>query len=136
METPESLPQERGMGHIYRPHRHLPTCSYSHPVSEIPQISFQGRHLPVHQPTLWASNSPPHFHQYSQRSKTDSITIRNQTSPVPGRLVDLCPLKTGMHGADTKTNKAGEGFGLYSKPQEVRTQTITEVRLPGLPFFH
>ena len=77
------LPQEWGMGHMYRPHQCLPTCSYSHPVSQIPQISFQGRHLPVHQPTLRASNSPPHFHQYSQR-KTDSITIRNQTSPIPG----------------------------------------------------
>ena len=40
-----------------------------------------------------------------------------------------------MHGLNTKTTKAGEGFGLYSKPQEVRTQTISEVRLPGLQFF-
>ena len=38
-----------------------------------------------------------------------------------------------MHGSDTKTTKAAEGFGIYSKPQEVRTQTITEVPLPGLP---
>ena len=30
-----------------------------YPVSEVSQISFQRRHLPVHQPTLWASNSPP-----------------------------------------------------------------------------
>ena len=40
-----------------------------------------------------------------------------------------------MHGSNTKTTKAGEGFGLYSKPQEVRTQTISEVRLPGLTCF-
>ena len=40
-----------------------------------------------------------------------------------------------MHGPNTKTTKTGEGFGLYSKPQEVRTQTISEVRLPGLPLF-
>ena len=46
-----------------------------------------------------------------------------------------CPLRTTMHGSNTKTTKAGEGFGLYSKPQEVRTQTISEVRLPGLPLF-
>ena len=129
------LPQERGMGHIHRSHRSLPTHTYSHPVSEVPQVSFQRRHLPVHQPTLWASNSPPHFHQYSQGSKTDSFAIRNQTPPIPGRLVDPCPLRTGMHGSDTKTTKAGEGFGIYSKPQEVRTQTISEVRLHRLPFF-
>ena len=74
------------MGHIYRSHRLLPTRTYSHPVSKIPQVSFQRRHLPVHQPTIRASNSPPpHFHQYSQRGKTDSFAIRNQTPPIPGR---------------------------------------------------
>ena len=52
-----------------------------------------------------------------------------------GGLVDPCPIRTGIHGSDTKISKAGEGFGLYSKPQEVRTQTIPEVRLPGLLFF-
>ena len=126
------LPQERGMGHIYRSHRRLLTCANSHPVSKIPQVSFQRCHLTVHQPPLRASNSPRHFHQYSQRGKTDSFAIRNQT-PIPGRLVHLRPLRTTLHGSNTKTTKAGEGFGLYSKPQEVRTQTISEVRLPGLP---
>ena len=106
------LPQEGGMGHIYRSHRCLSTRTYSHPVSEIPQVSFQRRHLPVHQPPIRASNSPPHFHQYSQRGKTDSFAIRNQTPPIPGRLVDPCPLRTTMHGSNTKTTKAGEGFGL------------------------
>ena len=129
------LPQERGMSHIYRSHRRLLTRANSHPVSKIPQVSFQRRHLPVHQPPLRASNSPPHFHQYSQRGKTDSFAIRNQTPPIPGRLVDPCPLKTTIHCSNTKTTKAGEGFGLYSKPQEVRTQTISEVRLPGLSLF-
>ena len=115
------------MGHIYRSHRRLRT--YSHPVSKIPQVSFQRRHLPVHQPPIWARNSPPHFHLYSQRGKTDSFAIRNQTPPIPGRLVDPCPLRTTMHGSNTKTTKAGKGFALNSKPQEVRTQTISEVRL-------
>ena len=77
------FPQKRGMGHIYRSHRHLPTRTYSHPISEIPQVSFQGHHLPVHQPTFGASNSPPHFRQYSQGSKADSIAIRNPTPPIP-----------------------------------------------------
>ena len=121
------LPQEGGMGHIHRSHRRLPTHTYSHPVSEIPQVSFQRHHLPVHQPPIRARNSPTHFHQYSQRGKTESFAIRNQTPPIPGRLVDPCPLKTTMHGSNTKTTKASEGFELYSKPQEVRTQTISEV---------
>ena len=40
-----------------------------------------------------------------------------------------------MQGTDTKVTKAGEGFGLYSKPQEVRTPSLTEVRLSGIPSF-
>ena len=50
------LPQERVTSH-----RHLPTRTYSHPVSNIPQVSFQRHHLPVHQPPIRASNSPPSF---------------------------------------------------------------------------
>ena len=123
------------MGHIYRPHRRLLTCTYSHPVSEIPRVSFPRCHLPVHQPTLRACNSPPHFHQYRQGSKTDSLTIRNQAPQIPGGLVDPCPLKTDMHGTDSKTAKAVKGFGLYSQPQEVRPHPLTEVRLPRMPFF-
>ena len=38
------LPQERGMGHIYRSHRRLLTCANSHPVLKIPPVSFQRRH--------------------------------------------------------------------------------------------
>ena len=38
------LPQERGVGHINRPHRRLSTCTYSHPVSKIPQVSFPRCH--------------------------------------------------------------------------------------------
>ena len=122
------------MGHIYRSHRRLLTRANSHPVSKIPQVSFQSRHLPVHQPPLWASNSPPHFHQYSQRGKTDSFAIRNQTPPIPGRLVDPCPVRTTRHGSNTKTTKAGEGFGLYSKPQEVRTQPSQRFDFLGYHF--
>ena len=86
------LPQEGGMGHIYnRSHRCLPTRTYSHPVSEVPRVSFQRRHLTVHQPPIRASNSPPHFHQYSQKGKTDSFAIRNQTPPIPGRLLIRAP---------------------------------------------
>ena len=123
------------MGHIYRPHRCLSTCAYSPPVTKIPKVSFQRRHLPVHQLPVRVSHRPPHFYQYSQRSKTDSFAIRSQTSPISGRLVDPYSHRTTMHGSDTKTIEAGARFGLYSKPQEVRTQTHSEVRLPGLPLF-
>ena len=40
-----------------------------------------------------------------------------------------------MHGTDAKITKVCEGFGLYSKPQEIRTPPLTESRLPGIPIF-
>ena len=60
-------------------------------------------HMPIHtqsQKYLWfhfkgvtyqftslpfgLATAPPHFHQYSERGKPDSCTIRNQTPPIPG----------------------------------------------------
>ena len=103
------LPQERGMCYIYRSHTCLLTRANSHPVSKIPQVSFQRRHLPVHQPPLQASNSPPHFHQYSQRGKTDSFAIRNQTPPIPGRIACI-------NGEDCKIGQdAYETFSVASQ---------------------
>ena len=49
------LPQERGMGHIYRSHRRLLTRANSHPVSK----GFISKASPVHQSPLRASNGPP-----------------------------------------------------------------------------
>ena len=82
METPESIHASLRKGGWVTSHRRLPTCTYSHPVSKIPQVSFQRLHLPVHQPPIRASNSPPHFHQYCQRGKTDSFAFRNP--PITG----------------------------------------------------
>ena len=123
------------MGHTYRSHGCLPPCTYSHSVSKVPQVLFQRRHLSVHQPTLWPSKSSLDIHQHSKGSKTDGLTSRNQTSPVPRQLVDLHPLRMGMQGADRTVTKACEGFRLHSKPQEVRTLSLTQVRLSRIPLF-
>ena len=42
--------------------------------------------------------------------------------------------KTKMHGTDSKITKAGEGFGLYSQPQEVRPHTSQRFDFLGYHF--
>ena len=138
METPESIRASLRKGEwvisidLTDAYLHVPihTQSQKYLRFHFHGVTYQFTSLP-----FGLATAPLIFYQYSQGSKTDSLTIRNQAAPIPGRLVNLCPLKTNLHGTDSKTTKAGEGFGLYSQPQAVRPHTFTEVRLPRIPFF-
>ena len=87
------LPQKRRMGYLYRSHRRIPACTYPYPLSKISQVPLQRSHLPVCQPTLWSGYSSSSFHQPCQGGKTTGTATRNQTTPIPGRLVNPCPLQ-------------------------------------------
>ena len=129
------LPQERRMGYLYRSHGRIPTCTYPYVISKISQIPPQRRHLPVCQSNLWSGYSSSSFYQPCQGCKTTCTTTRNQTTPIPGRLVNPCPLQGGVPLTNTSTTQSGERLRLCSKPQEVRTPSLPEVRLPRIPFF-
>ena len=109
------------MGYLYRSHGRIPTCTYPYPLSKISQIPPQRRHLPVCQSTLWSGYSSSSFYQPCQGGKTTGTTTRNQTTPIPRRLVNPCPLQGGVPLPNTSTTQSGEGLRLCSKPQEVRT---------------
>ena len=49
------------MGHLYRPHRRLPTYTYPPSVTEISQVLPQRRQLSVHQPPFRPSLRPVDF---------------------------------------------------------------------------
>ena len=129
------LPQERRMGYIHRSDRHLPTCPYSYPVTKVPQVLPQRRHLPIYQSPVWPSHDPIGVQKPCKRSQTYSPATGNQTTPISGRLVDSSSFQTGLHRTNTKTTKTGETPRICSKLQEVRTHTLSEVRLPTIPFF-
>ena len=120
------------MGYLYRSHGRIPACTYPYPLSKISQIPPQRHHLPVCQSTLWSGYSSSSFYQPFQGGKTTGTTTRNQTTTIPGRLVNLCPLQGGVPLTNTSTTEYGER--LCSKPQEVRTPSLPEVRLPRIPF--
>ena len=59
----------------------------------------------------------------------------DQTTPISGPLVNSSSFQTGLHRSNTETTKAGERPRVCSKPQEVGTCPLPEVRLPRIPFF-
>ena len=123
------------MGYRYRFHGRITACTYPYPLSKISQVPPQRRHLPVCQPTLWSGYSSSSLHQPCQGGKTTGTTTRNQATPIPGQLVNLCPLQGGVPLRNTSTTQSGRRPRLCSKPQEVRTPSFPEVRLPRIPFF-
>ena len=130
-----SFSQKERMGHLYRPHRRLPSHTHSPSVAKVPPVPPQRRLLPVHQPLFWSSYSPLDLHQCSQGGQTFSLTTGNTHSSIPRRLADSCPLQGGVPKADPKVVKRNSGFGFCGEPQEVRTGTLPEVRFSGLTFF-
>ena len=123
------------MGYLYRSHGRIPACTYPYPLSQISQVPPQRRHLPVCQPTLRSGYGHSSFHQPCQGGKTTGSATRNQATSIPRRLVKLCPLQGGVPLTNTITTQSGERLRLCSKPQEVRTLSLPEVRLPRIPFF-
>ena len=88
-----SFPQKERMGHLYRPHRRLPSHTHSPSVTQVPPVLPQRHLLPVHQPPFRSSHSSLDLHQYSQGSQTLSLTTGNTYSSIPRRLADPCPLQ-------------------------------------------
>ena len=123
------------MGYLYRSHGCIPACTYPYPLSTISQVPPQKRHLPVCQPTLRSGNGSSSFHQPCQGGKTSGSATRNQATSIPRRLVNPCPLQGGVPLTNTTTTQSDERLRLCSKPQEVRTPSLPEVRLPRIPFF-
>ena len=116
------------MGYLYRSHRCIPACTSPYPLLKISQVPPQRCHLPVCQSTLWSGYSSSSFHQPCQGGKTTGTTTRNQTTPISGRLVNPCPLQGGVPLTNTSTTQSGERLRLCSKPQEVRTPSLPEVK--------
>ena len=109
------LPQDRRMGYIHKSDRRLPTCPYSYPVTKVPQILPQRRHLLIYQPPVRPSHSSIGVHKPCERSQAYSPTTGNQTTPIFGRMVYSSSFQTGLHQTNTKTTKTGKRPRICSK---------------------
>ena len=115
------LPQERRVGYIHRSDRRLPICPYPYPVTKVPQVLPQRRHLPIYQPPVRPSHGPIGVHKPCKRSQTYNPTTGNQTTPIFGRLVDSSSLQTGCIKQTQKLLKLVKdlGFVVHLKKSEL-----------------
>ena len=129
------IAQTRGMGHVDRSLRHIPTHSHSPSVKKVPQVPPQGNLVSVHQPALWSGDGPSGLHLASEGSKAPSSTAGCSSTSVPRRLAN----KGLFTGRSSETHRQASlpdtKPRVYSKPPKVRTQPPAEVRLHRLPFF-
>ena len=129
------IAQTRGMGHIDRSLRRIPTHSHSPPIKKVPQVPPQGNLVSVHQPALWSGHGPSGLHLASEGSKAPSSKAGHSSTSVPRRLAD----KGLFPGRSSETHRQASlpdtKPRVHSKPPKVRTQPPAEVRLHRLPFF-
>ena len=123
METPESIPTSLRKGEwvtsidLTDAYLHVPihTQSQKYLRFHFQGVTYQFTRLP-----FGLATAPLIFTSIVKEVKL--IALQSGI-----RLHQYLDDKTSMHGTDSKTTKAGEGFGLYSQPQEVRPLPITEV---------
>ena len=123
------------MGYIYRSNRWLPTSPYPFSVSKLPQVLSQRHDLPIYQPPILASNSQIGDHKSNESSQTHRSAKGNQTVPIFGRLVKLSSFQGELHRANTETTKTSKVPRFYCEPQEVGTNSLSEIQLPRIPSF-
>ena len=129
------IAQTRGMGHIDRSLRHIPTHSHSPPIKKVPQVPPQGNLVSVHQPALWSGHGPSGLHLASEGSKAPSSKAGHSSTSVPRRLADQGLFPGRSSETHRQASLPDTKPRVYSKPPEVRTQTPAEVRLHRPPFF-
>ena len=129
------IAQPRGMGHIDRSLRRIPSHSHSPTIKKVPQVPPQGNLISVHQPALWSGHSPSGLHLANEGSKAPSSKAGHSSTSVLRRLAD----KGLFPGRSSETHRQASlpdtKPRVYSKPTKVRTQPPAEVRLHRLPFF-
>ena len=129
------IAQTRGMGHIDRSLRRIPSHSHSPTIKKVPQVPPQGNLVSIHQPTLWSGHGPSGLHLASEGSKAPSSKAGHSSTSVLRRLAD----KGLFPGRSSETHRQASlpdtKPRVYSKPTKVRTQPPAEVRLHRLPFF-
>ena len=84
METPESIPDSRGVGIVDRPVGRLPTHPHPPKLKEIPKVLLQGSGVRVHLPPVRTGHSPPGLYNDRKGSETNGPLKRTQNSPIPG----------------------------------------------------
>ena len=111
-------------------------CLPSHPhppkLKEVPKVLPQVTGVPVHLPSLWASQGPTGLYHDCKRSEADGPDKGNQTSPVPGQLAYQGPVSGRSTSENSDSGRADSVLRVDDKSGEIRTKTCLCVFLRGL----
>ena len=128
------IAQTRRMGHLNRSVRCISTHPHSPSIKKVPQVSPQGNHIPVHQPSFRTGHGPPSFYLPSEGGKAPGLKTRHPSTPILRRLVNKSHFSARGSGKHNKTSLPGSKPGFHRKPQEIGAHPPAEVRLHRLPF--
>ena len=128
------IAQTRRMGHLNRSVRCISTHPHSPSIKKVPQVSPQGNHIPVHQPSFRTGHGPPSFYLPSEGGKAPGLKTRHPSTPILKRLVNTSHFSARGSGKHNKTSLPGSKPGVHRKPQEIGAHPPAEVRLHRLPF--
>ena len=121
--------QRRGMGHLNRPLRCIPTYSHPPSIKKILQVPSQWRS--VQQPTLGVGHSPSGIHLSCKGGKTSSLKTQYSSAPIPNQS----PISARITKTHNQAPLSGSKPGLYCEAAEIRTHSPADVQLHRLPFF-
>ena len=76
--------EEGRMDYLNRPDKRLSQPPYTTTIQEIPQVPYPGGFIPIHQSSLWPSNSHLDLHLTGKESQTNGPKTGHMTTPVPG----------------------------------------------------
>ena len=115
METPETIPPTRGVGHLNRFQRRLLPYTNTGTVQEISEISCPGSDIPVQGPALWSGHSTLGVYCDSKGGESDGQSQGYKDPPVPRRLVGESHIPPGLSSTYSESGENMSKTGLAGK---------------------
>ena len=128
----QDLPDSRGMGIIDRPIGCLPSHPHPPKLKEVPKVLPQVAGVPVHLSSIRPSHSSSGLYNDCKGNEANGPHEGNQTSLIPGRLVDQVPVSGRSPSEHSGHGRPNPVLGVDNKSGEIRTKTNSGVFILGL----
>ena len=126
----QGKPVQGSMGSFHRLRGRLFPYSSPEKLPQIPPVHTQQSSLAVQGVTVRTISSPTHFHRHNGTSGISVSPERNQTAPLPRRLVDQSRFKGGGVTTCTVSNESYVRTRTKLKSKEKSIRTNSELCVP------
>ena len=129
----QNIPPTGGVGHFSRFQRCLLPHTNTGTIQEISKIPCPGPDLSIQGTALWSVHSAHGVHCISKGGETDGHIQGYKNPPVPRRLVGESQIPTPLSPTHPNPGQDVPGPRLAGESREIRTGTLTSIRLCRLP---